>query len=83
MSGFACPHCGGEIHVFPPVREERSLWSLDVERLGRLPLDPALAGDGGRPLLVALPDSAQAHAFRGLAARVADAVRPDAPEALP
>jgi ATP-binding protein involved in chromosome partitioning len=76
MSGFACPHCGERIDVFPSVADGRSIWSDGVERLGAIPLDPQLAraGDTGRPLLVTAPDSASAEAFRAVAGAVAQAV---------
>jgi ATP-binding protein involved in chromosome partitioning len=66
MSTFVCPHCGEETEVFPRVREGRSIWSLGVERLARIPLDPrvARAGEDGTPALVAAPDSPAATAFR-------------------
>jgi ATP-binding protein involved in chromosome partitioning len=66
MSTFVCPHCGEETEVFPRVREGRSIWSLGVERLAKIPLDPrvARAGEDGTPALVAAPDSAAAAAFR-------------------
>jgi ATP-binding protein involved in chromosome partitioning len=76
MTGLVCPHCGSEIEVFPRVREDRSIWSLGVGRLGSVPLDPALAqaGDQGRPLLVGQPESPQATAFRTIADRVTRAL---------
>src|SRR4030095_15458231 len=43
MSGLLCPHCGETVEVFPPVAEERSIWSDGAVLLGRIPLDPALA----------------------------------------
>jgi ATP-binding protein involved in chromosome partitioning len=66
MSAFVCPHCGEETEVFPRVREDRSIWSLGVERLAQIPLDPrvARAGEDGTPALVAAPDSPAASAFR-------------------
>jgi ATP-binding protein involved in chromosome partitioning len=72
MAGLRCPHCGELMEVFPPVPDDRSLWSMEVERLGSIPLDPALslASDTGRALLVEQPESAQAKAFRGIARRV-------------
>ena len=72
MRGLLCPHCGGHVEVFPEVSEKRSLWRLGVERLGELPLDPALTvgGDRGQPVVVGAPESAPAEAFRALAGRV-------------
>ncbi len=43
MAGLTCPHCGEEIRVFPSVAADRSIWAAGVVRLGRVPLDPALA----------------------------------------
>ena len=48
MSGFACPHCGERIEVFPPVSEERSVLR-EVTLLGEIPLDPAYARLNGVP----------------------------------
>ena len=36
MSGLTCPHCGEVIDVFPRVADERSIWSLGVQRLGTI-----------------------------------------------
>ncbi|MGH3130724.1 MAG: P-loop NTPase [Gaiellaceae bacterium] len=74
MSGLVCPHCGQEVTVFPAVREERSIWALGVEQIGRIALDPAVAeaGDRGRPLLVVQPSSPQAEAFRAIARTVVE-----------
>ena len=72
MSGMACPHCGEPLDVFPAVDSHRSIWASGVERLGAVPLDPAVAraGDRGRPVMVEDPDGPQAAAFRALAERV-------------
>lgn len=69
MSSLTCPDCGRSLDLFARVPEPRSLWAAGVDRLGDIPLDPAIseAGDTGRPLLVSKPDSAQAHAFRRIA----------------
>ena len=76
MSGLVCPHCGELIDVFPPVAEERSLWSLGIAKLASLPLDPATT-DGGAPLLVRAPGSEQAQRFHALARAVRDALVED------
>jgi ATP-binding protein involved in chromosome partitioning len=69
MSGFLCPHCGQPIDIFARVPAARAIWTLGVEKLGAVPLDPALsqAGDRGRPLFLAQPTSPQAQAFRSIA----------------
>jgi ATP-binding protein involved in chromosome partitioning len=74
MSGLVCPHCGGYVEVFPRVADERSIWRLGVRRLAALPLDPVTTQNGGGPLLVAAPDSAQAERFRKLATAVREAL---------
>ena len=74
MSGFRCPHCGERIDIFPRVPDARSIWAMGVEKLGAIPLDPAVsaAGDRGKPLLLAQPRSPQAQAFRAVAALLAE-----------
>jgi ATP-binding protein involved in chromosome partitioning len=72
MSGFSCPHCHQPIDIFHHVPIDRSVWALDVECLGTIPLDPAIsqAGDHGVPAMVAHSGSEQAAAFRAIAAAV-------------
>lgn len=85
MSSLACPSCGHEIDVFPPVPEERSIWSLGIPRLGVVPLDPAIAiaGDTGVPLPVSDPNGARAARFGEIAsaliAALADGAGPLGP----
>ena len=43
MSYVACPHCGEKIYPYDPSRLEETAAALDVEALGQLPIDPALA----------------------------------------
>lgn len=81
MSGMACPHCGGTVHVFGTGGGEALATEMEVPFLGRVPLDPAvvMAGDSGAPTVVSSPDSAAAIALEavkgaveeGLAAPVA------------
>ena len=72
MSGLICPDCGKRIDIFPRVREDRSIWAMGIDKLGEIPLDPAVsaAGDTGRPLLISQPDSTQATAFRQIAEKL-------------
>lgn len=73
MSGMSCPHCKEVIDVLPRVRDERSIWAMDVARLGVIPMDPAVAfgGDEGKPVMVSDPGSASAEAFRVVARAIA------------
>lgn len=72
MSGLVCPHCGERVSVFGEVPEERSIWTLGVERLGSIPLDPRVANE--RPVLLAAPDSTPALAIARIAEQVAAAL---------
>jgi len=45
MSGLVCPHCNETIEVFPPVAEDRAVWTDRVAVLGRVPMDPRLASE--------------------------------------
>jgi len=72
MAALVCPHCGETVPVFGEVPEERSIWSLGVERLGSIPLDPKVAS--GQPVLLAAPESAPARAVSAIADRVAAAL---------
>ena len=76
FSALDCPHCGEPIEVFPTVAPERSIWSLGIDRLGRLPLDPtvARAAETGRPLVATDPTGPPAMAFHQLATAIAEAL---------
>lgn len=76
MAGLSCPHCEGEIEVLPRVREERSIWAMGIDRLGVIPLDPAIgaSGNAGAPTMLGSKDSAAAWAFRAIADRIASLV---------
>lgn len=71
MSGFACPHCGERIVVFPRASEARSIWSAGIERLAEIPLDPEIGvtAEAGRPVF-SVPGSATATLFQNLAREV-------------
>ena len=73
MSTFACPHCGQHTSIFGETGGQRVADEYGAPLLARLPLDPEtrVGGDEGTPLTVRRPDSAQALAFRNLAAAVA------------
>lgn len=77
MSGASCPHCGEAFDVFPRAPEERTIWAAGVEKLGDVPLDPAIGatGNAGAPLFVSAPDSAPAWAFRAIADRLQDRLK--------
>ena len=73
MSYFLCSHFGERTEIFSYGGGERAAEKLGVPFLGRIPIDPAIrsGGDAGMPLVVADPASAQAAAFREIAAKIA------------
>jgi ATP-binding protein involved in chromosome partitioning len=73
MSGFTCPDCGTVTHIFHQGGGETIAQELDVDFLGKVPLDPTVVdcGDDGRPLVRAAPDSPAAAAYRNIAATLA------------
>lgn len=73
MSYFLCSHCGERTEIFSYGGGERAAEKMGVPFLGRIPIDPAIrsGGDAGMPLVVADPASAQAAAFREIAAKIA------------
>jgi len=60
MSGFVCPNCQHEEHIFSPSTggAEAMCKAMDVPFLGRVPLDSrvAKAGDAGLPISQLNPD---------------------------
>jgi len=72
MAALLCPHCGEAISVFGEVSPDRSIWSLGLECLGSIPLDPAVAH--GPPVMLAAPGSAPGRAIAAIAGRIADAL---------
>jgi ATP-binding protein involved in chromosome partitioning len=76
MDGLVCPGCHEHIDVFPRVAEDRSIWNHGVEKLGAIPLDPAVAaaGDRGKPIVLSDPASVQGVAFGDLARRLSAAL---------
>jgi ATP-binding protein involved in chromosome partitioning len=69
MDGLTCPDCETRIDVFPRVAHERSIWNAGVERIGGIPMDPAVAasGENGTPIVLSAPGSPLATAFTSVA----------------
>jgi len=72
MSTHICSNCGHEEHVFGHGGVAAEAEKLGVPLLAEIPLhlDIRVAADGGTPIVVSKPDSAQAQAFRGVAKRL-------------
>ncbi len=73
MSRFVCPQCGHVEPIFAEGGGEAYAAELGVPLLGSIPLEPSIrvAGDAGKPVVIAHPDSHSAHAFTALAEKVA------------
>ena len=69
MSTHICSQCGHEEHVFGHGGVKSEVEKLGVPLLAEIPLhlDIRMAADGGAPIVVSKPDSAQAQAFRTVA----------------
>lgn len=73
MSTHICSKCGHEEHVFGHGGVAAEAAKLGVPLLAEIPLhlDIRLAADGGAPIVVSQPDSAQAQAFADVAKALA------------
>jgi len=69
MSVHICPNCGHSEHTFGAGGGERMAQEYGVRLLGELPLDVHIReeADGGRPTVIAAPDSARARAYLEMA----------------
>ena len=69
MSGFACPHCGGETDIMDRGGGRRVADELKLAFLGEVPLDKAVrsGGDRGEPITSANPETPIAQAFVAIA----------------
>ena len=69
MSTHICSQCGHEEHIFGHGGVAAEAEKLGVPLLAEVPLDLQirLAADGGAPVTVTQPDSAQARAFQDIA----------------
>jgi Mrp family chromosome partitioning ATPase len=72
MSGFICPHCGKETHLFKRGGGEKVAAEMGVDFLGRIPIEGAVveAGDRGDPIVVSHPEGAVAAAFKSIIAKL-------------
>jgi ATP-binding protein involved in chromosome partitioning len=76
MSVHVCSNCGHTEHIFGAGGGERMAREYGVRLLGELPLDAHIReeADGGRPTVIAAPDSARAQPFFAMARRTAAAL---------
>ncbi|WP_428247974.1 iron-sulfur cluster carrier protein ApbC [Ferrovibrio sp.] len=72
MSYFCCPNCGHRSDIFAHGGARRTAEELGCDFLGELPLVMAIreTSDGGTPIVMSQPDSAEAKAYGAIAAQV-------------
>ncbi|TFG01316.1 MAG: ATP-binding protein [Promethearchaeota archaeon] len=66
MSGFACPHCGKHIDLYPPGGAEKAAKDFNIRLLGKIPFEVEIGiqGDQGLPFIIKYADSKSAKAFK-------------------
>jgi ATP-binding protein involved in chromosome partitioning len=76
MSVHVCSNCGHTEHIFGAGGGERMAQEYGVRLLGELPLDVHIReeADGGRPTVVAAPETARARPYFEMARRTAAAL---------
>ena len=76
MSVHVCPNCGHIEHIFGAGGGQRMAQQYGVRLLGELPLDAHIReeADGGRPTVVAAPDTPRGEAYLKTARRTAAAL---------
>jgi ATP-binding protein involved in chromosome partitioning len=76
MSVHVCSHCGHTEHIFGSGGGARLAAEYHVPMLGELPLDARIQreADGGRPSVIAEPESARAQAYIDAGRRAAAAL---------
>ena len=76
MSGFVCPHCGEVTDIFKSGGGENAARELNVQFLGKVPIEPGVVecGDSGMPVVLRYPDSASAKAFKGIVDKIVKTV---------
>jgi ATP-binding protein involved in chromosome partitioning len=77
MSGFVCPECGAEAHIFKTGGGERISEEYAVPFLGSVPLDPRIceASDLGHPFIIEKSDSLASKAFMEIVEKIKTYIR--------
>lgn len=72
MSGFVCPQCGTQTHIFKSGGGEKVSREYSVPFLGSIPLDPRIceASDIGHPFIMEHPDSHASKAFMEIVRKI-------------
>jgi ATP-binding protein involved in chromosome partitioning len=72
MSYFACPHCGERTEIFSHGGARKEAERMGVDFLGEVPLniDIRTTADGGKPIVVSMPEGEHAQKYREIAREV-------------
>ena len=72
MSGFVCPDCGKESHIFMKGGGKKIAQEYSVPFLGSIPLDPRVceASDMGHPFIMEYADSPASKAFMTIVKKI-------------
>jgi ATP-binding protein involved in chromosome partitioning len=72
MSGFVCPECGTETHIFKTGGGKKVAQEYSVPFLGSIPLDPRIceASDLGHPFIMEHPNSPASTAFMEIVEKI-------------
>jgi Mrp family chromosome partitioning ATPase len=73
MSGFVCPKCGEEVHIFSSGGGQRLAERHMVPFLGKIAIDPAIvkSGDEGLPYVYTYPETVTAQRFQEIIQKIA------------
>ncbi|MDO5861789.1 MAG: P-loop NTPase, partial [Thermoplasmata archaeon] len=69
-------HCGEVTDIFKSGGGEKAAKELNVQFLGKVPIEPGVveSGDKGLPVVLNYPESASAKAFKGIVDRIVKTV---------
>jgi ATP-binding protein involved in chromosome partitioning len=72
MSGFVCPTCKTETHIFKSGGGEKVAKKYNIPFLGKIPIDPRIceASDQGSPFVIENPDSPAAKSFAQIVEKI-------------
>jgi len=76
MSYYVCPNCNHRAEIFSYGGAKKASEKYEVPFLGEVPLDmeTRIAGDEGKPIVVAKPESTNAKAFMEIAKKLASMI---------
>ncbi|MEJ2280642.1 MAG: Mrp/NBP35 family ATP-binding protein [Candidatus Bathyarchaeota archaeon] len=72
MSGFVCPTCSTETHIFRSGGGEKVAKKYNIPFLGKIPIDPRIcvASDSGNPFVMENPNTPAAKSFSQIVEKI-------------